>query len=543
MNFLAQKLKYVITVLLVLFLFFSSHAESFYNSVKDYGAKGDGVVLDTKAIQKAIDEANEHGGGTVFFPAGKYLSGTIFFKSNVILYLDAGSELLGSTNLDDYPVTICGYRSYTDNYTERSLIYAEKVENISILGMGTVNGQGAAFKHFQTKKNPGYKNRPYMFRFIECKNVTVRDVTIINSPMWVQHYLACEDVVIDGITVNSFVAGNNDGIDIDSCDKVRISNCNIYSGDDAIVLKATSDRPCKNVVVTNCVISSHCNAFKLGTESNGGFMNITFNNSVIHNTRLSGIALEMVDGGQLQRVSINNIALEKCGAAIFIRLGNRARPFISKGPGGSQGTWVRNEKEPLVLPGMGKLQDIMISNIQATGIDKVGCSITGIPDHPVKDITLKNIRIEYTGGGAADLIEREVPEKETAYPEYGMFGLLPAYGFYVRHANNLRFENFELEYKNTDHRPAFKFEDVQNLDLVDVEGEVEQTTPAFILMDGVSNALVTSCRPGGKMKYFIEAKNSSKIGVMNNDFTKVAGIVKIGEGMTKEDIFMSCNME
>ncbi len=514
-------------------------ASPVYYSVNDYGAVGDGIALDTKAIQQAIDAANKNGGGTVFFPAGKFLSGTIFFRSNVSIYLDAGATLLGSKNLDDYPKTICEYRSYTDNYTERSLIYAEKVENISILGMGTVDGQGAAFNHFQTKENPGYKQRPYMFRFIECKNIKVRDITIINSPMWVQHYLACEDVLIDGITVNSFVAWNNDGIDIDSCNEVRISNCNINSGDDAIVLKATSNRPCKNVVVTNCIISSHCNAFKLGTESNGGFMNITFNNSVIHTTRLAGIALEMVDGGNLERISINNLSMENCGTAIFIRLGNRARPFLSKGPGGGNAAWTMDNKKDAILPGMGMLSDVMISNIQATGIGQVGCSVTGIPDYPVQNITLKNVRIEYIGGGTSDLIDRVIPEVEKNYPEYGMFGTLPSYGFYVRHANNIRFENFELIYQDKDHRPAFKFEDVQNLDLVDVDGKAGLTTPAVIIMDGVKDAMISGCRPTQKLNYFIEAKNSSNIAIINNDFTKITSIIKIGEGMTEGNIFLS----
>ena len=533
----------VVVVVFSLFLNLSVQASSVYYSVMDYDAKGDGIVLDTEAIQKAINAANKNGGGTVFIPAGKYLSGTIFLKSNVSLYLDAGSELLGSTNLDDYPVTICAYRSYTDNYTERSLIYAEKVENISILGMGTINGQGAAFTHFQTMEDPGYKQRPYMLRFIECKNITVRDITLINSPMWVQHYLACEDVVIDGITVNSFVAWNNDGIDIDSCDKVRISNCNIDSGDDSIVLKATSDRPCKNVTITNCVLNSHTNAFKLGTESNGGFKNITFNNSIIHNTRLAAIALELVDGGHLERVSVNNIVIENCGTAIFIRLGNRARPFLSKGPGSSEGTWTWDREEEMVRPKVGSLSKLLINNIQASGIGSIGCSITGIPGHMVEDITLKNIRIKFNGGGSADLVDYDIPEMEIAYPEYNMFGSLPSYGFYVRHTNNIRFENIEMEYKKTDHRPALKFEDVRNLDLVDVDGEIELTTPAFVIMDRVRDAMISGCRPTQKMKYFIEAKKSSNIGIMNNDFTKITDIVKLGREMSKKDIFMSCNME
>ena len=542
-NYSKQNLKIMIVIGISLLMNISLMASSVYYSVMDYGAKGDGTSLDTKAVQQAIDAANKNGGGTVFFPAGKYLSGTIFFRSNVSIYLDAGATLLGSKNLDDYPKTICEYRSYTDNYTVRSLIYAEKMENISIMGMGTVDGQGAAFNHFQTREDPGYKQRPYMFRFIECKNIKVRDITIINSPMWVQHYLACEDVLIDGITVNSFVAWNNDGIDIDSCSEVRISNCNINSGDDAIVLKATSDRPCKNVVVTNCIISSHCNAFKLGTESNGGFMNIAFNNSIIHSTRLAGIALEMVDGGNLERISINNLNMENCGTAIFIRLGNRARPFLSKGPGGGNAAWTLDNKKDAIIPGMGLLSDIMISNIQATGIGQVGCSVSGIPDHPVQNVTLKNVRIEYIGGGTSDLIDREIPEVEKNYPEYGMFGTLPSYGFYVRHANNIRFENFELKYKDKDHRPAVIFEDVQNLDLVDIDGKAEPTTAAVIIMDRVRDAMISACRPTQKLNCFIEAKNSSNIAIINNNFAKITSIIKIGEGMTKDDIYSSSNMK
>ena len=159
-----------------------------------------------------------------------------------------------------------------------------------------------------------------MIRMIQCSDVTVRDVTILDSPMWVQHYLACDDVLIDGITVRSHVANNNDGIDIDSCHRVRISNCDICSGDDALVLKATSDRACKDITVTNCVLSSYCNAFKLGTESNGGFHNIVLNNCSIYDTRLAAIALEMVDGGTLERVSVDNVVIQNAGTAIFMRL-------------------------------------------------------------------------------------------------------------------------------------------------------------------------------------------------------------------------------
>lgn len=507
-------------------------------SVVAYGAMADGKTLDTLAIQSAIDACHTSGGGTVYFPAGSYLSGTIFLKSHVSFYLEAGAVLLGSTSLDDYPVTLSAYRSYTDNYTERSLIYAEKVENISILGRGTIDGQGAAFRDKQTAENP-YKLRPYLIRIIESSDVTVRDVTIRNSAMWVQHYLACDDVLIDGITVHSDVAGNNDGIDIDSCSRVRIANCDIYSGDDAVVLKATSDRICRDVTITNCHLSSRCNAFKLGTESNGGFQNITLSNSTIYDTRLAGIALEMVDGGTLERVSVNNVAIQNSGAAIFMRLGNRARPYLAKGPGGSKGTW---QREPgLERPGMGTFRKVIISNVQAVGIDNIGCSITGLPGHSIEEVTLENVRIQFAGGGNADLSQRDVPELEDAYPEYKMFGTLPSYGFFVRHVDHIRFEDVKLEYETKDERPAFVFDDVRNLSLTRIDGMLDEAATAFIIMKNVMGALVTGSRPSEAMEVFIQVEDSRGISIMHNDFSLIRQLYRLGEGMPRDAIFDASN--
>ncbi|MBM3889694.1 MAG: glycoside hydrolase, partial [Verrucomicrobia bacterium] len=224
-------------------------------NIREFGVAGDGSRLDTQPIQKAIDTCAQAGGGTVYFPAGTYLSGTLFMKNRVTLHLDAGAVLLGSKELKDYPVTVSAFRSYTDNYTDKSLLYGEKLQGVAIHGRGTIDGQGAAFK------GP-YKVRPYLIRFVSCQDVSVRDITLKDSPMWVQHFLACDDVLVEGVRVRSRCNANNDGIDIDCCHRVRIANCDISSGDDAIVLKSTADRPCKDVAVTNCVLSTHCNAFK-----------------------------------------------------------------------------------------------------------------------------------------------------------------------------------------------------------------------------------------------------------------------------------------
>jgi polygalacturonase len=412
-------------------------AEKVYD-VRDYGARGDGKTLCTSAIQKAIDRCSKDGGGTVYLAPGTFLSGTVRLKSDVIMKLAAGSTLLGSKDLEDYPPTVQAFRSYTDNYTNKSLIYAEKAERISIVGRGTIDGQGASFKG-------SYMVRPYIIRFTECRNITVENITLRDSPMWMQHYMACDDVRISGVTVRSRVNNNNDGINIDSCRRVVISDCNISSGDDAIVLKSTSARICRDVTVSNCVVSSLCNGLKMGTESNGGFKNIVMTGCAIYDTRLAGVALEIVDGGTMDRVVVSNITMDKIGAPIFLRLGNRARPF-QKGA----------EK-----PGIGAMRNITISNIEATGANPTGCAIVGLPEAAIENVTLSNLRLSFDGGGTKADTGRSVPEKPGDYPEYSMFGRLPAYGLYCRHVKGLKLLNVQLQLAKPDQRHAVVFEDVE----------------------------------------------------------------------------------
>lgn len=417
---------------------FAAGSERVYD-VRDCGAKADGKTLCTDAIQKAIDQCSRDGGGTVYLAPGTFLSGTIYLKSDVVLKLDVGCTLLGSKDLKDYPPTVQAFRSYTDNYTDKSLIYAEKAERIAIIGRGTIDGQGASFK------GP-YKVRPYTIRFIECRNVTVEDVTLRNSPMWMQHYLACDDVRISGITVRSRVNHNNDGINIDSCHRVVISDCNISSGDDAIVLKSTSAGICRDVTVSNCVVSSHCNGLKVGTESNGGFKNIVMTGCAIYDTRLAGLALEIVDGGTMDRVVVSNITMDNVGAPIFLRLGNRARPF----------------KQDMEKPGMGEMRNITISSIEATGANPTGCAVSGLPEAAIENVTLSNLRFSFDGGGTKADAGRAVPEKPSDYPEYSMFGRLPAYGLYCRHIKGLKLLNVQLQLAKPDQRYAIVFEDVED---------------------------------------------------------------------------------
>lgn len=442
--------------------------------VRSYGAVGDGVVLDTKSIQQAIDLCADAGGGTVRLQGGRFLSGTIRLKSNVTLYVENGAVLLGSTNIGDYTdITPAITYLYRARFT-KSLIYAEKAENIAIAGRGVIDGQGV---HFPAHRGDD-RGRPYIIRFSECKNVCVEDVTFRDSARWLSHYLACDNLVISGISIQSKIRENRDGMDIDSCRNVCILGCSIAAGDDAIVLKATTKRPCQHVVITNCVLSSQASALKLGTESNGGFEDITISNCTIHDTGYSGIALEMVDGGLLDRVVISNITMNNVKVPIFIRLGNRARPI----PG-------------LPRPGIGALRNVMISNVQASGASVTGCSITGIPGAPVENISLDNIRIESEGGGTIEDARRPISNRVTAYPSSRMFGTLPAHGFYCRHACNVRFHGISFRLAKDDARPAIICDDIVGLDIFGLRRPGARTADSTICVRNVHGALIHGCRP------------------------------------------------
>jgi hypothetical protein len=483
----------------------------FYNVI-DYGAPRDGKSLGTRAIQAALDDCSRKGGGTVLIPAGRFVSGTIFLRSHVRLYLEAGAVLEGSKKLEDYPVTISNVRSYTDNYTDKSLIYAEGLEDISISGPGTIDGNGASFE-----LNGPYKVRPYLIRVINCKKIQVTDVSIINSPMWVQHYLACDDINIRGLTVNSRVNSNNDGIDIDGCSNVRISDCNIISGDDAIVFKSTLDRPCTNATVTNCVLSSDCNALKFGTETNGGFQNIVVDNCTIYDTRLAGITLQMVDGGTLDRVTVSNITMSNVGAAIFIRLGDRARPF----------------KTEMKTPGPGKLTHVLISNIQGTGIGPTGCAIAGLQGHRAEDIRFSGIDLTFKGGGSRPAAGYEVPEVAAAYPEHDMFGKLPAWGFWCRHCKGISFSDIRLKFEMNDERPALMFDDTEDLMLESINAQTDGTAPEIVFTN-INKAFLHSCVAPEKTKLFLDLKGSENkyISLLGNDLRGAGQAYSSGTGPT-----------
>jgi polygalacturonase len=312
-------------------------------------------------------------------------------------------------------------------------------------------------------------------------------------------------------------------IDIDGCHDVRISDCIGDADDDGITLKSTSGRANENVVITNCILSSHCNALKMGTESNTGFKNIAVSNIVIRPSKISekaingrpngnaGIALEMVDGGVLDGVVISNIWIDGPNCPLFIRLGNRARPYY-------QGQKIEK---------VGVLQNVSINNVIAVNAKMTGCSITGVPGNPVRNINLSNVSIEFDGGGTIEDSKRAIPEKEKSYPESDMFDILPSYGFFIRHAQNVTFNNVQLKTRSNDLRPAICLDDVQNSEFKDIKIGSQKENQCNFMLTKTSGILISGCKIQGASNSFLDLKGeeNTEIFVINNLLTNVSSLI------------------
>jgi polygalacturonase len=410
------------------------------------GVAGDGVTLNTASIQRVIDAAAANGGGIIDFPAGRYLTGTIELKSHVTLRLEKDAVLLGSTNPADYR-NLDPFIDGSGNPMGHALIVAIGADHAGIEGSGTVDGQGPLLK---AKQKP-FSIRPFLLRWVHSSNITVRDVHLTNPGAWTLNFFDTNGALVDGVTIRSRGLGlhNNDGVNIDSSQHIRISNCDVDSGDDALVIKSTGAQPSRDIVATGCKLSSHTNAIKLGTESYGGFEDISVSDCQVTNTDMAGIALYEVDGAPLRRVTISDVTMDGVTLPISIRLGARLKSFRD----GQQ-----------ARPAAGTLSDVLIKNVSAKNIKMVGMLINGVPGHPVERLTLRNVRLELPGGGTESAAQVRLAEKEAAYPEFNMFGkTIPAYGIYMRHARDITFDNVQTSTLTADARPATQLIDVEQL--------------------------------------------------------------------------------
>lgn len=459
------------------------HAQTF--NILDYGAKKDTSILSTDAFNKAIDVCSAAGGGRVMVPAGIYKSGTIYLKSNVDLHFEQGATLYASVDSRDFPgPSKTFYNSYQDLYGWFSLIVAEEASNISITGYGVIEGNGNRQRRDPETFPKGVRDgRPRNLLFISCKNVTVEGVSLNNAGFWNQHYYNCEDVMVNNIKVYNHANKNNDGIDIDGCRRFVLSNSIIDSDDDGIVIKSSDTAASKDITVTNCVISSFANAIKMGTETTGGFQNIAISNCVIKPSRstskpafntprygITGISVEMVDGGIMNGVIINNIVIQGTDCALYVRLATRNRRHAPSAP----------------APGISKMKNVQISNILAYNTGNYASSVTGVPNARIENIYLSNIRLFNKGGVQpgeyiSDL--EKVKESENGYPQPTVWGNLPCYGLFVRHVKDIEIANVTLKNEQPDPRPAIIAVDVDNLVVNGLQTSKANSRKALIMKD------------------------------------------------------------
>lgn len=458
-------------------------------NVCDFGATGDGQTIDSKAINEAIEAAEKLGGGTIFFPPGVYASYSIRLKSNISLVIGAGATLLaaspeGETGYDA-PEEGPGnsYQDFGHSHWHNSLIWGENLDHISIFGPGTIWGKGL------TREGPHRApvgNKAIALKL--CKNVILKDFTLLFGGHFGILATGVDNFTIDNLKIDT----NRDGIDVDCCRNVRISNCTVNSPwDDAICLKSSYAlgfaRSTENVTISNCQVTGYdrgsfiagtylkneshlvpdregpTGRIKFGTESNGGFKKITITNCIFEYCR--GLALETVDGGLLEDVTISNIVMrDVINSPLFLRIGARMR-----GP----------EDTPV-----GALRRINIDNVIVYNADsRFSCLISGIPGHAIEDISLSNISIWYKPLEPGTEIPEEVPEHEKTYPEPQKFGIIPAYGFFIRHVNNIELNNIKVNLLGDETRPAMIMTHVKGARLRNVILQKPEMSPVMVLKD------------------------------------------------------------
>lgn len=462
--------------------------------IKDFGAVGDARTLNTQSIQTAIDHVAASGGGTVVVPKGNFVTGSIFLKDNIELKLEKGAVLLGSTDFNHYKQGSHWY----------ALILSLDAKNVRITGEGEINGQaldlvddvmgkltrGEIDASNYNRNRPDEDVRPQLIEFTNVSNVTIQDITLRDAAGWTQTYINCDVLSLKRVKVRCTKYWNNDGLDLVDCTNVVVEDCDIISEDDGICLKShDSSRVCRNIEIKNCKVSSGSSAFKLGTASRGGFENIKVDGLYIYDTYRSSIALMVVDGGYMKDVAISNVTVKNSSGSFFMDIGHR------------------NQKADI-----GTIENIRLSNIDMeVNLDGKNSNhhrpnfhfpprgerpaphnpypstISGLPNHPIKNVSFKNITMKYFGGGKKKIAHIPtdslflVPYNEKKYPEFHMFGELPASAFFVRNVEGIQFENVNISYLEPDYRTPFVFSQVNGLKIDGLNVKDVENGPILIL--------------------------------------------------------------
>jgi Glycosyl hydrolases family 28 len=503
-------------------------------NVRDYGAKGDGITLDTAALQAAVDACTREGGGTVLVPAGIFLIGSLELKNNVTLHIVAGGMLLGSGQGKDYhavdSIPLQGDSTLDDG--NWALIYGVNAKNVTIEGPGAIDGQGARF-HSPVRGTPppsglGGDRRPYHLLFYRCENLRVRSIDLVNSAYHSVRVIQCRRVHMDDIYIHNRVNGNNDGFHFISAEYVTVSNCTVLSLDDACALFGS----CRNVTVTNSFFSTRWSVFRFG---GGQVENIAVSNCVLHQVYGCPIKIQGTPGSRFANMSFSDLVLDDVTGPIHVSIGPRMAPKPHAGPTPVDAL-PEESNEPAAV-----VRNISFSNIHGTvTTNPQQMAETTLTNHPnpgeqfscitlncvggaiLEKISFDNIHLTFGGGGTADIAaRRELPE---IAGEYFMLGPLPAYGFYARNSRAITLRNVRFEVASPELRPALILDHVEDVAISDLSVEGNENAESAVRFIDAGQVLVTAPRllQGAKVFLVVEGDGNSAIILDGGDLSKAA---------------------
>jgi polygalacturonase len=466
-------------------------------NIIDFGAVADGQTLCTKAFAAAVSAGTAAGGGTIYVPAGNYLTGPIHLQSNLTLNLDAGARLLFSRDSAVYPIIVSRWEG-VERPVYSPLIYGVNLVNVALTGQGVIDGQGAVWWDRQRQNTLEYP-RPRMVGFEYCRNVLIEGLTFTNSPAWTLHPIGCENFTVNQVTIcNPADSSNTDGINPESCRNVHIANCHVDVGDDCIALKSGAEKchakiACENITITNCTMGHGHGGVVIGSEMSGGVRNVVISNCVFEGTdRGIRIKSRRGRGGVVEDIRVNNMIMKKVITPFALN------EYYHCGPGGKEpAVW---DKRPHPVDHTTPvLRRIHFSNITAREVSATAGFLYGLPEMPITDVSFANVTVQLAvsaAPGMPDMMCHLEP-----FLQQGFFGC---------NLNNIFFNNVTV---GGPAGPAFQIENTSNIEFSHCfAAQVPKEKPVIRLQD-VDRAVVAVAWPASDRQTYLEVRGSQSRGI------------------------------
>jgi polygalacturonase len=503
----------------------SNGSERSGHNVLAYGAAGDGEALDTPAIQAAIEACSARGGGTVFVPAGRYVTGSLFLHSHITLHLEAGAVLLGSESPADYPVIQSRWEG-SEQLTHAPLIAGHGLQNVAIVGRGTIDGRGAGWWQRHRARTLDHP-RPRLISFTDCTRVLIEGVTVTNSPSWTINPVRCDNVTVHNVTViNPADSPNTDGINPDSCSNVRISNCYVSVGDDCITIKSGSEAehpdkraPCRDVTITNCTMAHGHGGVVIGSEMSGGVRNVVISNCVFVGTD-RGIRFKSRRGrgGVVEDVRVSNIVMTDVLCPITMNL------YYAPGKWGDQ--TISDKGRRPITDGTPRFRRIHLSHITAHNVKVAAAFLFGLAEMPIEDISLSDVTLSMApeaGAGYADMADD--------------IELMQRAGIFVRNAHRIRLHNVDVAGQLG---PALRVVDSTEVEISTTAARTPAVQGPVFRLTNVEGAFVHGCQAGPDTEVFlaVDGERTSGIALRGNHLARARQPLQIAAEVDPDEVWV-----